>query len=323
MNPNDSPSSPQSQPTTNTSSSTPHTSPSDIHDQQQLTINQIQNTPTSSDLQAKDDIFIINPPEKKPIDKKAFTITYVVALFGIFLLIGVAIGALVVSAGGLANDYRSRMYTQIKKLDEPLKDYEPSLVLNKRNLVSAQEKISISQAAKPTLDNVLFVGGLSERYQSTSILQDKIVQHYKSVASYTEDTTKMLSFDNEIEAMMIEESELLKTLNSNDSLSLNALSGSNKNYVERVKKIHTPQALKGIKEEIITVYMNRANVYFDWSQAVEAKDGNAAAKSQQGIQSTSLQIAPLVTDEAYISKMLPYYKKLLETQKQLKAELVS
>jgi hypothetical protein len=324
MNPNDPLSSPQYQPTTNTTSSTPHIPPLDTHDQQQLTAAQEHTTPPSSDVQTnQDDIFIIKSPEKKPVDKKSLTITSVATLLGVLFLIGVAIGALVISAGGLANDYRSRAYTQIKKLDEPLKDYEPSLVLNERNLLAAQEKISISQAAKPSLDNVLFVGGLSERYQSTSALQDKVVQHYKNIASYTEDTQKMLRFDDEVEAMMLEEVELLKTLNSNDSLSVNAMSGSYKSYAERINKIPTARALEEIKKDIIAAYTKRANIYFEWSQAVEAKGGNAIATSQQAIQADSLQIAPLVTDEAYVTKMLPLYKKLLETQKQLKAELVS
>lgn len=280
------------------------------------------NNKNTTDLEA-DKIFVIQPPEKKPLDKKAITIVSVLTFFGIVVLIGVLVLALVSSAGGLARDYRSRALVQLRKIDTPLKYYEPSSVLNERNLVASKEKISISKAAQPSLDNVLFIGSLNKYYLQTASIEKKIEDHYNKVDKYTEDIQKLLDFDALIQEITVQDKQLVQGLNGSDSLAVRSISGNYKDFADQVRTAKTPSQLSELKSKIAKIYTKRATIYTDWAKSLESSDQNGISAAQQGLQSPSLQIEPLVTDQEYAAKMSSSYKEILAQQKKLESELAN
>ena len=276
----------------------------------------------AAELEA-DKIFVIQPPEKKPLDKKSIAIVSGLTFLGVIILIGVLIFALVSSAGGLARDYRSRALIQLKKLDAPLKDYEPSSVLNERNLIDPKEKISISKAAQPSLDNVLFIAPLNKYYLQTASIESDIKNHYDELDKYTEDVQKLLVFDELIQEIGVEEAQLIQKLNNSDSLAVRSISGNYKDFADRVSKAKAPSQLSELQSKIVKIYTQKAAIYLEWAKSLEGGDQNGINKSQQELQVPILQIEPLVTDQAYVHKMLPSYNKILTQQKKLESDLAN
>ena len=276
----------------------------------------------AAELEA-DKIFVIQPPENKPLDKKSIAIVSGLTFLGVIILIGVLIFALVSSAGGLARDYRSRALIQLKKLDAPLKDYEPSSVLNERNLIDPKEKISISKAAQPSLDNVLFIAPLNKYYLQTASIESDIKNHYDELDKYTEDVQKLLVFDELIQEIGVEEAQLIQKLNNSDSLAVRSISGNYKDFADRVRKAKAPSQLSELQSKIVKIYTQKAAIYLEWAKSLEGGDQNGINKSQQELQVPILQIEPLVTDQAYVHKMLPSYNKILTQQKKLESDLAN
>lgn len=280
------------------------------------------NDKKAAELEA-DKIFVIKPPEKKPLDKKSIAVVSTLTFLGVIILIGVLIFALVSSAGGLARDYRGRALVQLKKLDAPLKDYEPSSILNERNLIDPKEKISISKAAQPSLDNVLFIAPLNKYYLQTTSIESDLRKHYNEVDKYTEDVQKLLDFDELIQEIGVEEAQLIQKLNNSDSLAVRSIGGNCKDFADRVRKAKAPSQLSELQSKIVKIYTQKAAIYLEWAKSLEGGDQNGINKSQQELQVPILQIEPLVTDRAYIDKMLPSYNKILTQQKKLESDLAN
>src|SRR3990167_6394471 len=108
-----------------------------------------------------ENIFVVKTEPKEPISKKSVWITVAATIFGVIVLIVVLIGALVASAGGLADDYRGIALQQLKKIDAQLKNLEPSLVISNRDISVALDKIYISKQAQPSLASTLFFDELN------------------------------------------------------------------------------------------------------------------------------------------------------------------
>lgn len=267
-----------------------------------------------------DQLFMVEPPEKKPLDKKGITLVTALTFVGIGLLVGVLIFALIGSAAGLANDYRRLALEQIQKLDEPLKDIEPSLVLNRRNLDAPTQEIRLSQQSQPSLENVLFFGAWSEKYRDTQQLEKDVEVHYKNITAYTTGITELLAFDDELQEISTSEPNVNATITA-DPLTIRAVSGTYSTYADTIESQKTPSQAKKLQASLVKLYKEKAAIYLNWAKAVEGGDASAPARSQTELVNVTAKIAALVEDDKYIQLFKPAYKELIVSQKQLSQDL--
>lgn len=285
----------------------------------------IQNTPQNQPQptpapQNEDALFVVEPPEKKPLDKKGITLVTILTILGIGLLVGVLVFALIGSATGLANDYKRLALTQIKKIDAPLKDIEPSLVLNRRSLDTPTERIRLSQQSQPSLENVLFVGAWSQEYTRTQQLEKDIKIHYADIATYIKNITQLLAFDDEIQKILTSEPNLNATISS-DPLTVRAVSGTYDTYADTIESQKTSPETKQLQASLVKLYKEKASIYLNWAKGLESGDTSSASRSQAELANVSAKIAALVEDEKYATLFTPSYKKLLQSQKELTQNL--
>lgn len=267
-----------------------------------------------------DGIFLLQPEPKKPVDKKTIWLTVFLTVLGILVLIAVFVFAIIGSAGSLADDYSTRAVAQLKKIDEPLEDLEPSAVTNNHNIQSPMNKIYVSSQAQPSLENTLFFGGLSAKYVSAEKLQSGIKAHYKSVNIYADQLKQLIKFQDELEALNVQEASSVKQLNPNDSLSIRSVGGSYDNLAKQVKKLDTPAQLKTLQTELIENYNDRSDIYTKWAVAVEAGDKTQADPSQQQLQALLVKAQASTTDKKIVGLFTPTYKQILTTQKTLESK---
>lgn len=267
-----------------------------------------------------DGIFVLQPEPQKPVDKKTVWLTVFLTVLGILVLIAVFIFAIIGSAGSLADDYSGRAVAQLQKIDKPLDDLEPSLVLNKRNIQSPMNKIYVSDQAQPSLENTLFFGGLSAKYVAAQKLQADIKSHYNAVNNYADQLKKLIKFQDSLLVLSVQEADNLKQLNPNDSLSLRSASGSYDNLSSQLKKLDAPDQLKALQVELLENYSDRSDIYTQWAVALEAGDKSQSATLQQKLQELSDKAKSATTDKEIIVLLTPTYKELLANQKALESQ---
>ncbi|MDO8336012.1 MAG: hypothetical protein Q7T74_04520 [Candidatus Saccharibacteria bacterium] len=279
-----------------------------------------QSSPVNKPSQG-DNIFVVKPEPKKPVNKKTIWLTIILTTLGILVLIAVFFAAIVGSAGSLANDYRNLAHKQIKKLDTPIKNIEPRLVLSNRNIDSSLNTIYVSRQSQPALENTLFVGGWSSQYVKAEKLQVSVKAHYKSLDTYTVQLDKLIKFDDGVTAIMQQEPGLIAKANPDDSLSLRSVGGSYQDFASQIEKLDSPEQLTAIKKDLVQTYKNRATIYKKWALAVEAGDKSTTATNQALLIEQNNKAIVLVTDKKYIALFTPSYKKILVTQKALETAL--
>lgn len=268
-------------------------------------------------------IFVIEPEPKKPVDKKSIWLTVALTIIGITVLVTVFVVAVVGSADNLANNYRSSALVQVKKLDEPLKNLEPSIVLNNRNLDKSLNKIYLSRQSQPSLENVLFIANWSGGYAKTEKLQTKLKTYYEKLDAYSTALSQMLAFDDKQTSIAEQEPALVSRANPNDSLSLRAVGGSYNDLAKEIAGLMTPPQLKSLQKDIVKIYRDKATVYQNWAKAVEAGDTSTTATSQGELAALDGSLATAVTDKNYTKLLTPPYKELLDLQQSLKTALAN
>lgn len=286
---------------------------------QPVETNSSNSQPTSTQ-QNGDGIFVLQPEPQKPVDKKTVWLTVFLTVLGILVLIAVFIFAIIGSAGSLADDYSGRAVAQLKKIDKPLDDLEPSLVLNKRNIQSPMNKIYVSDQAQPSLENTLFFGGLSAKYVAAQKLQMDIKSHYNAVNNYADQLKKLIKFQDGLVDLSVQEADNLKQLNPNDSLSLRSAGGSYDNLATQLKKLDAPDQLKALQTELLENYSDRSNIYTQWAVALEAGDKSQSASFQQQLQTLSDKAKSATNDKEIVALLTPTYKELLANQKTLESK---
>lgn len=286
---------------------------------QPVETNSSNSQPTSMQ-QNGDGIFVLQPEPQKPVDKKTVWLTIFLTVLGILVLIAVFMFAIIGSAGSLADDYSGRAVAQLKKIDKPLDDLEPSLVLNKRNIQSPMNKIYVSDQAQPSLENTLFFGGLSAKYVAAQKLQTDIQSHYNAVNDYADQLKKLIKFQDGLLALSVQEADNLKQLNPNDSLSLRSTGGSYDNLATQLKKLDTPDQLKSLQVDLLENYSDRSAIYTQWAVALEAGDKSQSATLQQQLQTLSDKAKSATTDKEIVELLTPTYKELLANQKTLESK---
>ncbi len=224
-------------------------------------------------------------------------------------------------AGSLADNYRGLAYVQIKKLDAPLKTLEPSLVLNNRSSDSSLHTIYVSRQAQPSLENTLFVGGLSAKYVKANDLQRLIKAYYVSLDEYTAQLEQLIKFDDSVAAIIHQEPALIARGNPVDPLSIRSVGGSYQDFADQINKLDTPDQLKTLQRDLTTTYSDRANIYKKWAVAIESGDKSTTDAVQTQLHAQKAKATSLVTDKTYISLFTPSYQKLLQSQKTLESDL--
>lgn len=268
-----------------------------------------------------DEIFIIKPEPKKPLDKKSISLTVALTFLGIVFLIVVLMVTLVGSAGGLADNYAKLAVTQLKKINSPIEDLEPSTVLNNRSIDSALGKIYVSKQSQPSLESTLFVGGLSSKYVKAENLEKNIKQHYEKLDIYTTQLTQLLIFDDGYAAIAEQEPSLLKRANPKDTLSIRSVGGSLEEFATEIRNLESPPQLSSLKEDLAATYSSRAEIYTKWAEALEAKSKSINKSSQAELKTLQDEAEALVTDENYTKLFIKYYQKLVKNQKALESVL--
>ena len=268
-----------------------------------------------------DDIFLVKPPEKQPVDKKSVVIVSVLTFLGIIVLIGVLIFALISSANGLAQDYRRLAGVQLVKMEKPLKVVEPSLVFNKRDITEPLAQITLSKQSLPSLESVLFIGEWSGYYKSTVALQTDIGAYYRQVDNYTNDLQKALEFDAQLQEINTKEPTLVATIKPNDSLTVRSVSGSYDTIAEEIDSLKTGDQLVNLKKKLKAQYELKSSLYLGYAKAIEAKDAAAIEKAKAELARVSAEIEVETEDQAYVDAMTVSYKKVVNTQKGLLSRL--
>lgn len=270
-----------------------------------------------SNTVTNDDIFLVKPPEKKPIDKKGIGIVAGLTVVGVILLIAVLIFALIGSADGLAKDYRRLALQQVVKTNAPLKELAPELVINKRNTDSAVARISLSEQSQPSLDSVLFVGQWSDYYKSTEKMQSKVSQYYDLINKYTDTLKKTLEFDAKIQEITNSEPSLVATIDPSDTLTIRSVSGSYNTFSKKIADIEVGSELVSLKKELVELYAQESAMYLSYAKAVEAKDAVAIEKVKLEISQASASVTVATEDQVYVDALRPTYDKLIATYKAL------
>lgn len=276
---------------------------------------------TSQPSSKSDEIFVLKPEPKEPVSKKTVWLTIGLTVFGIVFLIIVFMAAIIGSAGGLADDYRQLAFTQINKLDTPLKDLEPSRVLNNRNIEPAINKIYVSKQAQPSLENTLFVGDLSSKYVAAKKQQENITSYYKALDSYTAQLGQLIQFDDAIQAKTVQETDVVSKLNINDSLSIRSIAGNYQDFADQIKDTNTPVQLKILQNDLVKNYQTRSDIYTKWAVAMESGDKASIAALQTQLQTLKDKAATQIADKNFVLLFTPSYQKLLLQQKTLETTL--
>ena len=268
-----------------------------------------------------DDIFLVKPPEKEPLDKKGVGIVTALTVLGVIILLAVLVFALIGSANGLATDYRRLATEQIAKTKTPLKDLTPELVINKRNIDSAVDKIALSEQAQPSLESVLFVGEWSDYYKKTEKLQGEVTRYYKKTDSYIETLKTTLQFDASLQKIAEDEPALTATINPEDPLTIRSISGSYNTFAKNIEKIKVSTELAELKKEIVELYTRQSAMYLTYAKAVEAKDSTSIEKVKLEIAQSTAEVTVATEDQVYVEALTPTYKHLLATQQKLITDL--
>jgi len=271
----------------------------------------------------EDSLFIIKPPEKKPLNKKAIAGVISLTFLAVIMLITVLIFALIASASNLANDYRRLAYIQVKRVDKSLDALEPTSLLNKRNLDAPLMAISLSEQSQPHLENVLFIGSWSDAYLKTAKLEDVVKKHYHAIHDYSRDIEKLITFDDTLQEIATEEAQIGTTINAADSLSIRSVSGSYEQLAKRIDDQSVSVQAKKMKTDLVKIYHDKAGTYLAWAKAIEASDSIAQTQAQQELVLETAKVAPLTDDQNYIKLFTPTYEKLQRQQQYIEQQLHS
>lgn len=287
---------------------------------------QIDNPSTSDSektqtLPNNDEIFVVRPEPKEPVSKKTIWITVGLTVFGIIVLVIVFVAAIIGSAGGLADDYRKLAFAQISKTDEPLKDLEPSRVLNNRNIEPAINKIYISKQAQPSLENTLFVGDFSSKYVIAKKQQLSVSSYYKSLDLYSAQLQQLIQMDDGLGVIGVQEAEVVAKLNPNDTLSIRSVGGNYQDFADQIEKISAPAQLKDLQSDLVKNYQTKAAIHNKWAVAMESGDKSAIAALQAQLQTLKDKVVTQVSDKNLVVLFTPSYEKLVAQQKTLETAL--
>jgi uncharacterized membrane protein YvbJ len=277
---------------------------------------------SSSEPSLKEDIFVIKPPEKKPLDRKSVTITSILALIGVIVGIILFICILVFLANQKAQEYKVQAYKNLKAVDRSLYSIEPGAVLNNRELPPSFKTLTNAKQSQPELVNVLFVEKLSQEYQQTAALEKQIMNHYEKIDTYILHIQQLLAFDATLINIKQQEKELTSRVATADSLALRSVAGSLKAYAQKITTLESPPQLTAVQRKIGQSYLKKASLYEVWATAVDTNDQAQIAATVGSLSEKKLQVENIVNDTVYQQAFTESYKDLQETHRALERQLL-
>lgn len=268
-------------------------------------------------------IFVIQKPEKKPLDKKGITIISLLTLLAIAFLVGVLVFVLIGSANSLADDYRRQETAGLEKINLPLKNLEPSLAINQQNIDDQLSKIMLSQKSQPELGSVIFASSWSGRYQQTKQIKQIAESHYHNVTSYADQLKQVISFDKTVQAIFDQDPNYTNAIaaNPNDSFTIRSVSGSYDTLAKQIESTATPPQIKDLHSQLVAAYKDKSAAYLTWAMRLEQKNAAGVAKAQKTITDDTTQAAAITDEQNYVDAFKDSYKKVITSQKQLESEL--
>ncbi len=276
------------------------------------------NQPTgvgSDDLQ--NDIFVEQPLAPEPVNKRGIGLAIFLTILGIIALGALLVFALVSSADSLARGYTQRAYKTLSSSQKQLKYFEPSEALNKRDLTTPLQALSLDATSQPQLPQVLFFGQMSTQYVASQRVEMRVETHYKNLESYTIDVRRLLSFDDEMQIIFVEEAALFASVKQDDPLQIRSFAGTQQSYSQRIKKLTIANELKDTRKQIAELYDQKADAYRAWANAVEAGDVATVQSARATLVSLDSAIQERVTDTRFSNLMTPRYEKLVSEHKKL------
>ena len=268
-----------------------------------------------------DDIFVLKPEPKEPVNKKSIWLTVGLTSLGILVLIAVLVGAVVASAGSIAENYNGIALQQLKKLNKPLVDLEPSIVLNNRNITDALEDVYVSKQAQPSLASTLFFDELNPQYVKAKKTQIAVKKYYSQLDLYNVQLKQLIEFDDSVHTIMVKEAGMEARAVANDPLSIRSVSGSFQDLSDEIKDLSAPAQLKDVQKQLADTYKSRAAIYKKWALSIEGGDTSTTEVTQKQLLDQKNKAIGLATDKKYIKLFAPSYEELLTNQKNLQAAL--
>lgn len=268
-----------------------------------------QNTPPPVD------IFVEQVPEPKPVNKKNVGVTIVLTILGVVLLCGILLITLIGSANNLATDYKVRANKILASSQKQLKYIEPSEALNKRDLTSPLQVLSLDDTSQPQLPQVLFVGDMSVQYTGSKQLELQVATHYKSIDQYTKNLKKLIDFDDGMQVIFVEESALATSIKQDDANQIRSFAGTQLTYADRIKKLETASQLNDTRAQIAELYTQKAAAYQAWADALEKNDTPTVSTVRAAVASIEVGIQERMNDKRFITLMTPSYEKLVSEHK--------
>ena len=270
---------------------------------------------------SSEEIFILKNEPPKPPSKKSVWTTIGITLGAVFVLVVVLLATLYMSASTVAGNYGSLALEQLKKIDKPLAAISPSEVLNKRDITSSVNDIYVSKQAQPSLENVLFVGSLNQKYQAAVLAETDTKKHYETIGQYTDALTGLLLFTDKIVALSQQDSDLETKAVQTDSLSIRSVAGNYNETSEELASLEVPEYLESTRDKAVSLYEARSVEYEAWAKEIEAGNTTTAAAHQQQIQNNKKALTVLVSEAKLIQIYEKAYKPILQQQDELKGAL--
>lgn len=278
-----------------------------------------QNTPPLP--QQSDGIFVIKPPEQKTLDKKSISIVSVIAVIGGLLLVGLCLFIFVLIANNNARTYRLAAYNNLVKIEKPLKDIEPSIVLNKRELASPLGDITKQREQQPSLQSVLIGSSLSVDYKATERLEHEVKKQYVNIDTYSLHIQQLLAFDAVIVNATEQSDALLARTVTNDSLSLRSAAGTMLDYKQKINDVEIPPQLKKLQDQVMTIFTKKATLYLAWAEALDMQDNAKISSIQTQLAGKKLELVRIVNDSVYTTAFMSTYNDLVKQQRTLLQKL--
>lgn len=271
----------------------------------------------------EESIFVSRPLPVEPPHKKSILFIVSMTLLGVAILFAVFLATLYTSASSAAHNFTSLSYQQVKKVNAPISDLSPQLILDNRDTNSPLLKVGAVVQAQPSLANVLFVGGLNPEYKNANELQTRINNHYDQILVYAHDMSKVLAFEDKMEVIIGEDTKIEAEFQPTDSLSVRSVSGTYRNIASQIAKLPVPTELRPTQKSIVSSYNKRAQLYEDWAKNIESGNNSSIESNKAFIQKEKDKVRVVVSDESFAKLFKQKYMNITTTQKSLLSALAN
>ncbi len=285
--------------------------------------NNPQSTPSNADSSGKDDdaLFTVPPPpEPEPLSKGKLALIIGFTFLGILLVVAAVLASLAMAANQAAYNYDKLASENLARVDLAIKDLRPSSVLNRRDVVSPRAEIKKTQQNQADLSEILLGTVLSSSYSNAHKLSAGLGNYYESVLTFTNDMDDLVAFSDGVQAVVDQESQLVKLTNVGSSISLRSTSGSISSDASHVKNLRASSDLDSVKQKLINAINQKAKAYQDWAIALEKHKPTKIKMIKKQIVQANQTINVVANDIEYAKAFSNRYAALQKEQLSLKRQ---